>query len=81
MQLSESPILMDDGFIRIYHIVGCRRRGIKPLLPISRSAFLRRVKDGRFPPGQLMGSRVRVWSVESVRAALAEMKAEEKAGG
>lgn len=63
------------GYLRAAHIVGDKRRGIPALLPIARSAFWLRVKNGQFPQGLLIGPRTRVWRVEEVLEALAEMGA------
>jgi hypothetical protein len=37
------------GYLRIWQIVGDRKRGIEPLLPVGRSTFLAGVKSGKYP--------------------------------
>jgi predicted DNA-binding transcriptional regulator AlpA len=60
-----------DPLLRIWQIVGCRRRGVPGLIPISRSGFYAGVKDGRFPPGMLIGPRTRVWRMSLIAELIA----------
>lgn len=34
-------------FYRVSEIIGCRKKGIPPILPISRAAWYQGVKEGR----------------------------------
>jgi prophage regulatory protein len=52
---------MADGFLRLFQIVNCPRRGTTGLLSISRSFFLDGVKKGRFPKPVKLSARVSVW--------------------
>ena len=55
------------GFLRIWQICGDRKRGVPPLIPISRSTWWAGVASGRFPKGVLLSPRIRVWTVESIK--------------
>ena len=63
--------LPETGFVRLPTIIGDRKRGIPALIPISRSTFWLRVRKGVYPKGVLLGPRIRVWSVESIRTLIA----------
>ena len=54
-----------EGFIRLPSILS--------VLPISKTGFLDGVKSGKYPPGQLLSPRCRVWSVDAIRALIAEL--------
>ena len=56
------------GFCRLWQIVGDKKRNIPAVLPISRSTFLSRVKDGTYPQPIKLGERSVAWRVEDVRA-------------
>ncbi len=63
--------LPETGFCKLWQIVGDKKRNIPAVLPVSRSTFLSRVKDGTYPqPVKLggEGSRAVAWRVEDVRS-------------
>jgi prophage regulatory protein len=68
-------MLPEIGYVRIWQIVGDRKKGITPVIPVSKATWWAGVASGRYPAGVLHGPRTRVWSVESIRALLAEMGA------
>ena len=63
-----------EGFYRIWQIVGCKRRGIEPLIPISRSSWWVGVKSGRYPQPVKLTSKITVWRKEDVRALIESYK-------
>lgn len=65
--------LPEIGYLRIWQIVGDRKKGISPIIPVCKATWWAGVASGRFPAGILLGPRTRVWSVESIRALVAEM--------
>lgn len=69
------PGLPETGYVRLWHVVGDRKRGIPALLPISRSSFLAGIKSGRYKvtPVQL-GLRTTAYKVEEIRALLAGLE-------
>ncbi len=38
------------GYLRLWQIIGCKKRGIEPLLPISRSTWYAGIASGKYPP-------------------------------
>jgi prophage regulatory protein len=70
-------LLPSAGFLRIWQIVGCRKRGAAPIFPISRAKWWAGVASGAYPAGILLSPRCRVWSVESIRALIASTNAGE----
>lgn len=56
------------GFIRISHIIGDPRRGIKPTIPVSRATWYQMVKDGRAPKPIRLSEGVSVWRVADIDA-------------
>jgi predicted DNA-binding transcriptional regulator AlpA len=64
--------LPSEGYLRIHQIIGCRKRGITAIIPVSASTWWKGVRSGRFPAGQtLPGGRMRVWDVAEIREYLA----------
>lgn len=56
------------GLMRLSQIIGDQKRGITPLVPVSRSTWWAGVKDGRFPRPVKFGERVTCWKAEDIRA-------------
>lgn len=54
--------------LRLKDIIGDRKNGIAPLIPVSRSTWWDGVKSGRYPEGVLISARCRAWREEDVRA-------------
>lgn len=65
--------LPDTGYLRLPQIIGCPKSGTPPLIPVSRATWFRRIAEGRYPPGVLIGPSCRAWSVESIRELIAEL--------
>jgi hypothetical protein len=59
--------LPETGFLRAWQIVGDVKRGIPPLIPISKSAWWLGVKTGRYPASVKLSPRTTVWRVEDIR--------------
>jgi prophage regulatory protein len=60
-------MLPEYGYLRVRQILGDRKRGILPLIPVSRSTWFRGIREKRYPAGLLLSTRVRVWSVSEIR--------------
>jgi predicted DNA-binding transcriptional regulator AlpA len=56
------------GLMRLSQILGDKKRGITPLVPVSKSTWWAGVKDGRFPRPVKLGERVTCWHAEDIRA-------------
>ena len=52
--------------LRVWQICGDKKRGVNPLVPISRSAWWIGVRTGRYPKGFLLSPGVRVWRSDEV---------------
>lgn len=63
--------LPEIGFVRLPQIVGNPKKGIPPLIPISRSTFWLRIRKGVYPKGVMLGPNIRAWRTDDVRAMLA----------
>lgn len=64
--LTTQPIL-EVGFLRQWEIIGCKKRGITPLIPVSRSTWLNGVAAGIFPQPVNLGPKTRCWSIAVIR--------------
>lgn len=61
------------GYLRIWQIVGDKKRGIEPVLPIGRSTFLAGVKSGKYPQPVKLGERTTAWRKSDIMALLNAM--------
>jgi prophage regulatory protein len=64
-----------ESLLRVYDIVGCRKRNIKPLISISRSSFWAMVAKGTAPRGILLSARTRVWTASSIQKLIRDLAA------
>lgn len=67
-----------DALLRDYQIIGCKKRGIDPLIPIGRSTWWQGVADGKFPqPVRLGNSSTAFWKASDIKALIegAEVRA------
>ncbi len=65
--------LPEAGFLRIWQIIGDRKRGIEPLLPVCRSTFLAGVNSGKYPKPVKLGERTTAWKKADILALLESM--------
>lgn len=70
--------LPETGFLRLRAIVGRPKTKTSPaepgLLPMCRSTFLTRVRQGKFPkPTKALGARITAWKVEDIRSLLEQL--------
>jgi len=66
------------GFLRVWQIVGHKKKKIQPLIPIGRTTFLNNVKARKWPylkPVKL-GERTTAYKVEDVRRLIIELGGE-----
>lgn len=66
----------EESLLRIWHIVGCEKRGIKPLVSISRSTWWKWVAEGKAPQPLRIGSRTTVWRKTDIDAFIAQSGSE-----
>lgn len=60
----------NQAFLRLHQILGDTRRGISPILPISRSSWWQGIKDGKYPAGLKLGPKTTVWRELDIAALL-----------
>lgn len=65
--------LPDTGFVRLWQIVGDRKRGIPPIIPIGRTSFLSGVKSGKYPQPVKLGPKTTAWRAEDIRVLIASL--------
>ena len=54
-----------DRFLRLKDIIGDKKSGVTPIIPISKSAWWAGVASGRFPKPCKLG-RVSVWRASDI---------------
>lgn len=59
----------EEGFLRLVQILGDARTcpPILPIIPIGKTAWLKGVDEGIFPPPIKLTERTRVWRVSDIR--------------
>lgn len=67
----------ETGFLKIWHIIGNPKAQppIPALLPVGRTTFLKRVKDGTYPSPIRLGARSVAWRVSDIRALIEKLGA------
>jgi prophage regulatory protein len=68
------PVIPKNGYVRVAQLLGCRKRGWVPILPLSRSGLYAWIRDGRFPAPQKLGPKVIVWPAQVIREWLKETR-------
>lgn len=57
----------ENTFLRLHQIIGDKKRGIKPIIPIGRSTFLAAVKNGVFPAPVHLTPRTVAWRLQDIQ--------------
>lgn len=57
-------------FVRLSQIIGDRKNGITPIIPISRSSFLNGVANGHYPKPIKLGQKSVAWRYLELIAAV-----------
>lgn len=63
------------GFLRLKQIIGDRRQGIEPLIPVSAATWWRGVKSGIYPRAHKISRNCTAWKRADVLAILSETDA------
>ncbi len=66
--MNQYQALPASGFLRLPQIIGNPKRGIIPIIPVSRSAWWAGVREGRYPAPVKLGPRTTAWRVADIRA-------------
>ena len=59
--------LPQTGYLRLTQIIGNKKLGIPPIIPIGKSSWWAGVKSGRYPKPVKLGLRTTAWRVEDIR--------------
>lgn len=57
-------------YLRLPEIIGCKRRGIRGLYPVSASHWWAGVQSGRYPKQVKLSARVSAWKSSDIRELL-----------
>ena len=52
--------------LKLENIIGNKKKGIEPLIPIGRAAWSRGVESGMFPKPKRLGPRTHVWKASDI---------------
>lgn len=66
-------IIPPTGYLRLNQIVGDKKEGIPPIIPVSRSTWWAGVKSGRYPKPCKLSERCTAWRVEDIRELIERM--------
>jgi predicted DNA-binding transcriptional regulator AlpA len=69
MVTTASPKIPEVAFFKIWQIIG-NPKAVPPipaLLPVGRTTFLNRVRDGSYPQPVKLGPRSVAWRVQDIR--------------
>jgi prophage regulatory protein len=56
------------ALLRLPQIIGSKKHGIQPMIPVSRSTWFDGVKAGRFPQPIKLSERVTAWRADEIYA-------------
>jgi prophage regulatory protein len=70
--------LPSTALLRLPEIIGDRRKGIRPLIPISRTKWYSGIRQGMFPKPIKLGGRVSVWRASDIRALIEKIGVEDE---
>ena len=63
--------LPEAGYLRLRQIIGDAKRGIPPIIPVSKSSWWAGCKALRYPTPVKLGPRTTAWRVSDIRALIA----------
>lgn len=71
MKIEETKVLQnvlpENGLVRLAQIVGNKKEGTPPIIPVSKSAWWAGVKSGRYPKPIKLGERTTCWYASDIR--------------
>ena len=67
-QQAVGNILPETGLVRLSQILGDKKKGIPPIIPISKSTWWAGVKTGRYPQPVKLSDRCTCWRVDDIRS-------------
>jgi len=66
--------LPETGLVRLSQILGDKKKGIAPIIPVSKSSWWAGVKSGRYPKSIKLGERTTCWNVKDIRQLIEQLK-------
>ena len=70
MQILPIP---STGYLRLYQIIGDKKRQIPAIIPVSRTTWLEGVKSGIYPTSINLSARTVAWKVEDILELIATL--------
>lgn len=70
MQILPIP---STGYLRLYQIIGDKKRHIPAIIPVSRTTWLEGVKSGLYPASIQLSARTVAWKVEDILELIATL--------
>ncbi|MHB8883428.1 MAG: helix-turn-helix transcriptional regulator [Thermodesulfovibrionales bacterium] len=61
------------GLLRLSQILGDKRKGIPPIIPVSKSTWWAGVKSGKYPKPMKLSARCTCWRVEDIRSLITRL--------
>ena len=58
----------EQGYLRLIQIIGSKKAGIAPIIPVGKSTWWAGVKSGRYPRAVKLGPRTTAWRAEDILA-------------
>jgi prophage regulatory protein len=68
--MQQEPV--ENRLVRVSEICGCPKKGLKPLIAISRSSWFAGCRSGKFPAGKLLGPRTRCWEYKDILSLISD---------
>lgn len=63
-----------DAFLRLGQIIGDKKRGIPPIIPVSKSVWYEGCKTGRFPKPVHLGPKTVAWPRSQIAELVEKLK-------
>jgi len=63
-----------ERLLRLSQIIGDKKRGIAPLVPVSPATWWQGCRTGRFPKGRKLGPATTVWRLSEITALIESAK-------
>ena len=70
---STPAAIPSTGYVRLWQIIGCKKRGLVPVIPVSRSTWLAGVRIGRTPAAVKLGPRTTAWYAADIQSLAARI--------
>jgi predicted DNA-binding transcriptional regulator AlpA len=73
MNISNQNVLPEMGLVRLHQILGDSKRGVPPIVPVSKSTWWAGVRQGRFPQPIKLSEKCTCWRAEDIRALIGKI--------